>query len=171
MFSNVKRIGLYVSCPNLKEVETQDLLRICLDMKKDCFVPKLTGKREMQMLKVADFSDLRPAPPFNILEPDREDPATGKHRPEAMDEGLDLLLVPGLAFSAEGKRLGRGGGYYDSYIEKLLQKSSSEGNERPLIAGLAFSCQVVPDVPCDSHDMEVDAIFTAADPIDCKGKL
>jgi 5-formyltetrahydrofolate cyclo-ligase len=65
---------------------------------------------------------------------------------------LDLVLVPGVAFDAEGHRLGRGGGYYDSALASL------EG--RALRIGLAFDCQIVPAVPLEPHDARVDLVAT-----------
>jgi 5-formyltetrahydrofolate cyclo-ligase len=62
-----------------------------------------------------------------------------------------LLLVPGLAFDTEGRRLGRGGGYYDRAL-------SDAGGAMPV--GVAFDCQIVERVPEDRHDRRVAALLT-----------
>lgn len=67
-------------------------------------------------------------------------------------ERLDLIFVPGLAFSRAGARLGRGGGFYD----RLL--ASPEFRARKI--GLCFEVQIVSDVPTESHDHPVDAVLT-----------
>lgn len=65
---------------------------------------------------------------------------------------LDLALVPGLAFDAAGRRLGRGGGYYDSVLGALAG--------RALRVGLAFDCQIAPEIPVEAHDARVDLVAT-----------
>ena len=69
--------------------------------------------------------------------------------PEALREE-DLLLVPGVAFTREGARLGRGGGHYD----RLLAAS------RGTSIGLAFDVQLVDDLPLEPHDRGVDLVVT-----------
>lgn len=67
-------------------------------------------------------------------------------------ECIDLLLVPGAAFSLKGERLGRGGGFYD----RLL---ASPGF-RAFTLGVAFKVQLVAALPVEPHDRGVDAIAT-----------
>lgn len=69
-------------------------------------------------------------------------------------DGIDWVLVPGVAFDARGGRLGYGGGYYDRLLP-LVSPSA------PRIAG-AFELQVVPVVPVAAHDIRVDAVATEA---------
>lgn len=66
---------------------------------------------------------------------------------------LDVILVPGLAFSArDGARLGRGGGYYD----RLL----AEPTMRAQLVGVGFHMQLLPDVPCEPHDARIPDLVT-----------
>ncbi len=65
---------------------------------------------------------------------------------------LDLVLVPGLAFSQCGDRLGRGGGYYDRCLGRLPPST-------PKVA-LAFDLQVYPSIPTEAHDLPVGSILT-----------
>lgn len=67
----------------------------------------------------------------------------------------EILIVPLLAFDAEGYRLGYGGGFYDRTLEKLRK-----GRTRPLAVGVAFSAQHVARVPRDHHDQPLDWIVT-----------
>lgn len=76
------------------------------------------------------------------------------------DSGHDLrdvevarvaVLVPGLAFDLTGARLGRGGGYYDRFLEKRLEDDL-------LTIGVCWSMQVVPQVPTDPHDVRLQWI-------------
>ena len=65
------------------------------------------------------------------------------------------LIVPLLAFDAEGYRLGYGGGFYDRTLEKLRKSGA-----RPLAVGVAFAAQHVARVPRDAYDQPVDWIVT-----------
>jgi 5-formyltetrahydrofolate cyclo-ligase len=65
---------------------------------------------------------------------------------------IDLLLVPGLAFTERGARLGRGGGYYDSLIASLDPHTTT--------VGVAFSEQLANEVPLQPHDQFVSLVLT-----------
>jgi 5-formyltetrahydrofolate cyclo-ligase len=63
---------------------------------------------------------------------------------------LDLALVPGLGFTLSGCRLGRGKGYYDRLLAGLAGFK----------CGVAFDCQVIPELPLESHDVRLNCILT-----------
>ena len=67
-----------------------------------------------------------------------------------------VLIVPLLAFDAEGFRLGYGGGFYDRTLDKLRRGSAAD----PLAVGVAFSAQHVVRVPRDDFDQPLDWIVT-----------
>jgi len=67
-------------------------------------------------------------------------------------EQIDLFVVPGLGFTPDGKRLGRGGGYYDATL-----KAGSVSSRR---VGLAFAEQIVDDLPTNEDDVDVDLVVT-----------
>lgn len=60
------------------------------------------------------------------------------------------VLVPGLAFDANGGRLGRGAGFYDRYLATLPQDC--------VTIGVCFACQCIGAVPCTAHDWRVDHV-------------
>jgi 5-formyltetrahydrofolate cyclo-ligase len=62
----------------------------------------------------------------------------------------DVLLIPGIAFSKTGERLGRGKGYFDRYLE----------NYSGLKVGLCFEFQVKTFIPTDENDMKCDWLIT-----------
>lgn len=66
-------------------------------------------------------------------------------------ETISFILVPGVAFDAEGHRLGRGKGYYDRFLSALPQ--------RPFLLGVCFKWQEVLTVPREPHDMIMDAVL------------
>jgi 5-formyltetrahydrofolate cyclo-ligase len=82
---------------------------------------------------------------WGIAEPDPV-----KCQPISIDE-VDFVLVPGLAFDAEGQRIGYGGGYYDKLLAGI--------NNRRLVAA-AYSMQIVPTIPSLTHDLKVEKLIT-----------
>lgn len=65
---------------------------------------------------------------------------------------VDVILVPGVAFTRAGQRLGRGGGYYDRLLANLPA--------RTVRLGVCFETQIVPELPAEAHDMRVAAVVT-----------
>ena len=65
---------------------------------------------------------------------------------------MDWALIPGLAFDMRCYRLGRGGGHYDRLLPRLRAES-------PRWA-LGFDCQIVPELPIEPHDAQLDGIAT-----------
>lgn len=79
-----------------------------------------------------------------------------------VNEPVDLILLPGLAFDRAGRRLGRGGGYYDVFLRKYLLHAEEKGWKPPLLVGLAYSLQVLDEVvPTDATDMPIDALVSS----------
>lgn len=68
------------------------------------------------------------------------------------------ILVPGLGFSVEGRRLGRGKGFFDRYLKTV----------GAIKIGLCFECQVVADLPTEKHDVSVDYLVTEKGVTTCK---
>lgn len=64
---------------------------------------------------------------------------------------IDAVLVPAVAFDRRGYRVGYGGGYYDRFLRKV---------PRAARIGAVFACQIVPEVPIDRYDVQVDRIAT-----------
>jgi 5-formyltetrahydrofolate cyclo-ligase len=80
---------------------------------------------------------------FGILEPRSSCDPSPLNR-------LDLVLVPGVAFDAQGRRLGRGKGYYDRLLTQV----------RGTTCGVAFDEQIVAAVPVEPHDVRLNCILT-----------
>ncbi len=81
---------------------------------------------------------------YGILEPSKN----------AEEVVPSILIVPLVAFSLAGNRLGYGGGYYDRYIEKNLD------NKNLIKIGLGFSFQKYDELPNENHDQKLDWILT-----------
>ena len=66
----------------------------------------------------------------------------------------DLVLVPGLAFSRAGHRLGRGGGFYDRFLTGRARNAHK--------LGICFASQLVDCIPTEEHDVVLDAVISDA---------
>jgi 5-formyltetrahydrofolate cyclo-ligase len=62
----------------------------------------------------------------------------------------DWFFVPGVGFGLNGRRLGRGKGFYDRYLEQ----------SKALKIGIAWSGQLIETIPVESHDCHMDFIIT-----------
>jgi 5-formyltetrahydrofolate cyclo-ligase len=67
---------------------------------------------------------------------------------------VDLVIVPGLAFTLDGYRLGYGGGFYDRFLPKCRQLAVPD-------VGVCFLEQVVDELPTEPHDVRVQLVITA----------
>ena len=78
--------------------------------------------------------------------------------PEPVDDGpvaqdpTALVLMPGLAFTTDGKRMGYGGGFYDKFL--------AAEPEHPTVA-LCYAFQMVEDLPTEEYDIPVDCVLWA----------
>lgn len=66
---------------------------------------------------------------------------------------IDVMVVPGVAFTSAGDRLGRGKGYYDRYMAR-------EGFRAQTI-GVCYACQLCDELPVEEHDRRVDRVISA----------
>ncbi|KAF0905859.1 hypothetical protein E2562_008894 [Oryza meyeriana var. granulata] len=140
-FKESKRLCAYISCVQLREVDTSKILAEVLSSNsehggqaKDLYVPRVEDKNcNMRMLKITTMDDLVKNS-MNILEPSPLD-ASGNAREEVLSASspVDLFLLPGQAFDRTGRRLGRGGGYYDTFLMKYQELAKEKGWDHPLL--------------------------------------
>lgn len=105
-------------------------------------------------------SDLQATRVHNVWLPEPKEDVC----PVSLDS-IDLFVVPGVAFSRRGERLGYGAGYYDRALRsaRATRKGGagvSADNGFLLALGFAFKCQVVDTLPFEEHDQRVDATVT-----------
>jgi 5-formyltetrahydrofolate cyclo-ligase len=131
------------------EVRTRDYLETALAHGKKIVVPWCHESGELELFWLRSMDDLAIGM-YKILEP-RPGLRTAPDRQVPVAE-LDLIMVPGVAFTRDGARMGHGKGYYD----KLLEHARPDA---PLVA-LAFECQLFPEIPTQEHDVFMDKIIT-----------
>ncbi len=133
------------------EVRTEPLVEQALRRRKRVLCPRVRPHGQLDHRELLDITHLRRSA-FGLLEPDLD------LSPPADPADADLIVVPGLAFTAEGVRLGMGGGYYDRF---LVQSSAFR-------LALAFEIQIRDSLPQLPHDQRVDAIVTELRVIPCR---
>lgn len=130
--------------PMNDEWDTRPLLADLISAGKRLYAPSATIKaRLMTPIRLTSLQNLS-AGAYGILEPDSEESCPVSK--------LDFLLIPGRAFDRHGNRLGRGAGFYDRFM-------AADDFNAVRCAG-AFACQMLDDVPHDSHDLPVQIIVT-----------
>jgi len=131
-------VGGYHALPD--EADPAMLLERLVELGCHIAFPRVAGKGlPLEFHRVPDGEVLAPGA-FGIHEP-------MDIWPRATPQ---LLLVPLLAFDAQGHRLGYGGGFYDRTIALL----------RVPAIGIAYAGQEVPALPADDHDMMLDGVLT-----------
>ena len=129
-----RSVLLYHPLPD--EVDVRPLLQAALDEGKQVLLPRVEGAD----LQIVPYDGRLRRGAFGILEP--------------VGEGIsdlsqtDLVLVPGRAFDAEGRRLGRGRGYYDRLLPRLAAWR----------IGVCFPCQIIGQLSCEPHDIAMDEV-------------
>ncbi len=141
-------IGVTIS--NRPEVDTYQIIRKAWELGKRVVVPKCDAKtKTMTFRELESFAQLERVF-FGLYEP-IEDCTNEMNINE-----IDLLIIPGLAYTLKGYRIGFGGGYYDRFLEKYHGFTLS----------LAFDDQIVSDLPIEEHDLPVAKIITNREVID-----
>lgn len=126
--------------------EEPDLLPLLEHPAKRFFFPCISGQ-ELLWRAASNPQDLHPVPRTSnrLREP--------VHGAVLCPTSLDLVLVPGLAFTSHGLRLGRGGGFYDRALSAL--------SPRALALGICFSFQLLEELPVETHDLPVHQVLHA----------
>ncbi len=158
--SAVERLGEYARAesilfymPMRGEADVLPLMRNALKRGVRCALPRCAKGRSLRLFWVND-PDTDPEPGSKgILEPK-----------ECLNEctinGFSVIMVPGVAFDRQGRRLGWGAGYYDRFL--------AGAGRRALTIAPAFSFQVLDALPGLPHDVPVDIVVTELETIDCR---
>ncbi len=143
---NLKQIDAYDTSQNIacyfpigSEVNTQEVMLDILEKGKNLLLPRIT-KNDIVFHTVTNLEKLEKGD-FDIMEP-RDDYKKA--------EKIDSILVPTIAISKSGIRLGYGKGYYDRFLSTTKAVKIS----------LTYSKQIIKSIPNDTHDIKMDWIVT-----------
>jgi|SRR5271170_287767 len=142
-FAQARVVMLYLS--TAEEIDTAPLALRCWQAGKSVVVPKVSWDQR-RMLPV-EITTLQTG--ITSTGPGIREPIAGKPIPNDL---IDLVIVPGLGFSATGHRIGRGMGFYD----RFLAQSDFIGRS----CGLAFEEQIVEALPVLDHDVPLSMLVT-----------
>ncbi|MCH8077022.1 MAG: 5-formyltetrahydrofolate cyclo-ligase [SAR324 cluster bacterium] len=152
VFRQAGGVHCFIGLPG--EVGTDPIFKLCQALGKRTYVPiQMPEEHRLDVAAWRPGDPLAPGP-FSVLEPPPGDGFSGEGTPVDRS-GIDLVLVPGLAFDRQGGRLGYGKGYYDGFLAAM----AAEGCH-PFVIGLAFSCQIVERVPGGGRDFPMDGVLT-----------
>ena len=126
------------------EVETREMMEDALQKGKRVLLPKVRG-RKIYLGEVTDLGKNVEKGSFGVLEPKETSKKT-------TPKGIELVILPGIAFGLKGERIGYGKGYYDRFLRKIPR-------EIPLV-GLAYHFQIVDHIPIKKHDRIVFKVLT-----------
>lgn len=184
-YQNATKIGIFISMPN-GEINTYDVLKKSCTVEtpiKTVYVP-VVGKNfeftDMELIQVnnisnynnkvddegnknnddsnsAIFYDNWPRNKWDIPEPPDDLPKI-----IAKPGELDLIIIPGLGFDIYGNRLGQGKGYYDRFLERMMNHNV---NKKPYLIGVGLQCQLLLNsdnntcIPTNEYDYPLDLII------------
>lgn len=149
LYQKSEHVFCYVSFQS--EADTHEIIRKALKDGKKVAVPKVIEKRQMNFYYIEREEELTRGC-FGILEP----PETAEKL--AIPKDHTIIIMPGTAFDENGNRIGYGGGYYDTYLQKYP--------ECPMVA-LAYEIQCLHSLPHETHDVRPDIIITEKRMIKC----
>ncbi|MFQ9515451.1 MAG: 5-formyltetrahydrofolate cyclo-ligase [Eubacterium sp.] len=129
---------IYCYCSINNEVSLKPLMEHALNCGKIVALPKVENNN-IQFYSIKSFDELS-AGYYNIPEPNLR---------TAAPKG-ELLIVPGVAFSNDGNRLGYGGGFYDRFLS----------NNDILSIGVCYDFQIIENIPVMKHDKKINMIIS-----------
>ncbi len=128
------------------EVDTRRLIAWALANDRQIAVPVVQPQRALRHALLDDIAQLHPSP-WGLLEPH---PDHGNWLEDLT--AINAVLVPGLAFDRNGRRLGQGGGYYDRFLARV----------EAVKIGLTRADLVLADIPVAPHDIPMDIVVAEA---------
>ena len=131
-------VMLFANLPD--EIGTFQLIEKCIAMGKKVFLPVINGDD----MTACEFTGDYKIGKYDIKEP--LTPNSSLLTPHSMD----FILVPGVAFSPNGYRLGRGKGYYDKFLSKYSNLFT---------VGVCFREQFYLDIPTEPHDIPMQKVI------------
>ncbi len=142
LWQSSRRVLFFASLP--EELDLWPLLQEALSAGKQVALPRFVPEtKAYEVCPIQDPDRDLQTGYFGIREPNPRCSRLAANR-------LDLILVPGVAFDLEGRRLGRGKGYYDQLL-KVWHGTT---------CGVGFDQQIVDSIPVEPHDVRLDCVLT-----------
>lgn len=134
--------------PMKDEIDIREyLIKIAARGEKTIYLPVITGDGIMEFRLFEGEDKMVQELQFGIWEPTSREMLL----PSEVGNKKITIIVPGVAFTEKGDRLGRGRGFYDRIL------CSFEG---ATTVGVCFKCQIYEEIPVDSHDKPIDVVYS-----------
>ncbi|MBI2742380.1 MAG: 5-formyltetrahydrofolate cyclo-ligase [Chlamydiales bacterium] len=148
LFLNLKdqlqHFNYILSFVSLQEEIQLSTLNFHLAAEKKLLLPRRSGDK-LTIHRISDLTSLEYRKP--LWEPSQSSS-------EISLDKIECILIPGLGFDKKMQRIGYGKGYYDHLLHTL-----NIHNLNPLLIGVGFKEQLVPELPIDAHDMPLDKLL------------
>ena len=142
-FAAARIVMLYLTAA--QELDTTPLALRCWQSGKTVVVPKVSwDQRRMLPVEITSLQTR-----MTTTGPGVREPVSGQPMPVNL---LDLVIVPGLGFTPDGHRIGRGMGFYDRFL--------AQPDFIGVSCGLGFEDQIVPELPVLDHDIPLSMLCT-----------
>ncbi len=139
--AGLKESGIYIYVSTPDETDTRALIAYFLENGVPVAVPRCKGK-DMDFYYIEKMEDLEPGT-MDIDEP--------KEYCRKAENASAPMIVPGIAFGTDGKRIGYGGGYYDRFLEREPDH---------LTVGICYDFQIIQNMPSEEQDIPVQHVVT-----------
>lgn len=139
-YENARTVFVFIGVR--QEPDTRAFIADALEKGKTVAVPLSYENGTMSLRIIKTLSELTPGM-YGI-------PAPPEDTPVLLPENVDLAVIPAVAYDVKCRRLGHGGGYYDRFL----------GNFRGTAVGIAFNECIYKEIPCEDHDLPVNAVVT-----------
>lgn len=142
MYQRADKVFIYISMKN--EVGTSEIIDKAIHDGKKVAVPIALENREMIFVPYEGIENMTKTK-LGVLEPVLD------RKKEMYPDENSIMIIPGVAFDEKGHRMGYGGGYYDTYIEKYDVENT---------IAIAFDEQIQKIIPYEEHDKKMKYIIT-----------
>ncbi|PRT52704.1 5-formyltetrahydrofolate cyclo-ligase [Wickerhamiella sorbophila] len=162
-YMEAQNIAVYLHMDD-GEARTDTIITKIFDDGKSLFLPKIVPLKNMEpqfpnqkthlvmkhVKSQTEIDALTPQGRYRLREPEKGENCFARG-------GLDLIILPAVAYTKTCQRLGHGKGFYDSFIQEHIKVT---GN-KPKLVGVGLSPQLVESIPTESHDEHLDAVVVA----------
>jgi len=161
-YKAAKTVMWYADCRS--EMATQFALPAAIESGKRIAVPYCTtgasGENKLGLWHLQSIEELVSGK-WKVLEPPREE--WSRTEKQIQPEELDFVVVPGVAFSRDGARLGNGQGYYDRLLSSVRSDCA--------LVGLSYESQLFEEVAMEPHDVYVNKVVTESSVYEGRGRV
>ncbi len=144
LISSASCVALYKAVRG--ELPCDGIAKFFLENNRTICYPKVKGD-EMEFFEITDPDSQFTEGAYGIPEP-----KSGLRKIYPGD--IDLMIVPAIAYSEDGTRLGQGGGFYDRWLNK-----AASADKAPYTVGVCYDFQIYSALPVQKHDYAVDCIM------------